>query len=363
MIERSEKGAHTLREIRSQADSWEAVFREIDRKKDRLFDLVSGADEIVCAGCGSAFNASHSVAPFFQRVSGKSCRAVHSSDLATNPDLFLRKKGKTVAIVFSRSGDTTESVLALRKAKSLGCGAISVVCFGTSAMAREADAAVILEDAAEKSVVTTRSLTSMVLAGYYLAAASGDDKGSCAGLRKLPGIGRANIARFEELGRSVGANVDIRKYAFLGSGTCYGLAREAQLKIKEMVLLPSDSYVSLDFQHGPMSNVDGGMLVTLFVTDAGRAFERELVENMKSLGGRLFVICDRDGGDFSGKADHLLELGTGLGDGVRDILAMPALQFMAYRRSLSVGCDPDNPRNLSYYVTVKGTGNFAANGA
>jgi glucosamine--fructose-6-phosphate aminotransferase (isomerizing) len=84
---------------------------------------------------------------------------------------------------------------------------------------------------------------------------------------------------------------------------------------------------------------------------------------MKALGGRLFVICDRDGGDFSGKADHLLELGTGLGDGVRDILAMPALQFMAYRRSLSVGCDPDNPRNLSYYVTVKGTGGIGANGA
>ena len=74
---------------------------------------------------------------------------------------------------------------------------------------------------------------------------------------------------------------------------------------------------------------------------------------MKSLGSMVFVICDQDGGKFKHYADYLIELQTGLGDGVRNILYMPALQFMAYYRSLSLGFDPDNPKNLSYHIELK----------
>jgi len=157
---------------------------------------------------------------------------------------------------------------------------------------------------------------------------------------------------FHQIGRQISDDKQIAKYAFLGSGSYYGLAREAQLKVKEMVLLPADSYVSLDYQHGPMSNVDEHMLVTVMVSDAGKSYDLELAKNMKSLGGKLFVICDEDGRDFADCADYLLPLNTGLGDGIRDILYMPALQFMAYYKSLAVGCDPDNPKNLSYHVEL-----------
>jgi len=84
---------------------------------------------------------------------------------------------------------------------------------------------------------------------------------------------------------------DIVKYALLATGSMYGLAREAQLKIKEMVLLPSDSYVSLGLQHGPMSNVDGGMLLTMLASAPGLSYEREVARNMKALGGKVFVPC------------------------------------------------------------------------
>ena len=129
--------------------------------------------------------------------------------------------------------------------------------------------------------------------------------------------------------------------------------REAQLKIKEMVLLPSDSYISLDYQHGPMSNVDSGMLVTILVSDAGRDYDLSLAGKMKELGGSVLVICDKGGPEFSGKADYLVELGSGLGDGVRNILYMPVLQFMASYKSRAEGNDPDNPKNLFYFVKVE----------
>jgi glucosamine--fructose-6-phosphate aminotransferase (isomerizing) len=160
------------------------------------------------------------------------------------------------------------------------------------------------------------------------------------------------MSLFHGIGKKISSDRQIKKYAFVGSGSYYGLAREAQLKIKEMVLLPSDSYISLDYQHGPMSNVDKNMLVTVMVSDSGLKYDIELAANMKSLGGKVFTICDRNGEKFKNVSDYMIELNTGLGDGVRDILYMPALQYMAYYKSISRGYDPDNPKNLSYHVEL-----------
>ena len=130
------------------------------------------------------------------------------------------------------------------------------------------------------------------------------------------------------------------------------LERSYIRKIKEMVLLPSDSYVSLDFQHGPMSNVDTHMLVCILVSESGKHFDATLSRNMKKLGGTTLVLCDRDDGLFRNSADFLVELDVNLEDGVRDVLYMPTLQFMAYYKSLATGNDPDRPKNLSYFVEV-----------
>lgn len=345
-------GAHTLAEIQSQADSWEGVIRRIDSKSPQLRKLCAEADEVLFTGCGSAFNISHAVSPLFQRLTGKSCRAVHASDVMLNRDEFFNAGKKTLVIAYSRSGDTTESVETLHRAAEAGARTIAIVCFGKSRMASDAHEALVLEEAVEKSVTTTRSLTSMVLAGNYLAAVCGEHESASGEFKKLPAIVRQKMGSFHETGKMIAADPQIRKYAFLGHGSYYGLAREAQLKIKEMVLLPSDSYVSLDFQHGPMSNVDQNMLVTIMASDSGRLYDISLAKNMKALGGKILVICDHDRGEFGPYADYLVELNTDLGDGIRNILYMPVLQFMAYYKSLAEGQDPDNPRNLHYYIDL-----------
>ena len=345
-------GAHTLKEILSQADSWEGTISRMDERLAQLAAISDRADEVLFTGCGSAFNISHAVSPFFQRMTGKPCKAVHASDMMLNSDEYLNPKAKTLVIAYSRSGDTTESVEALRRAVEAGASTVAIVCFRKSAMVSLAQEAVILEEAVEKSVTTTRSLTSMVLAGNYLAAACGKHESILAAFKTLPDLARNKMDSFHETGREIASVSQIRKYAFLGHGSYYGLAREAQLKIKEMVLLPSDSYVSLDFQHGPMSNVDSGMLVTVMASDSGRRHDISVAKNMKALGGKILILCDQDRGEFSPEADFLIELKSDLGDGIRNILYMPTLQFMAYYKSLSEGHDPDNPKNLYYYVTL-----------
>ena len=354
MKEKAQKfGVHTLAEIQSQAESWEGTIRRVEEKSRSLQDLYKGTAEVLFTGCGSAFNISHAVAPFFQRMTGKSCKAVHASDLMLNTDEFFNGEKDTLVIACSRSGDTTESAHALRMTRDAGARTIAIVCFGKSRMAADANEALILEEAIEKSVTTTRSLTSMVLAGNYLAAICGNHSQELEQLRKLPAIARQKMTMFHEMGEKIASEPQIKKYAFLGHGSYFGLAREAQLKVKEMVLLPSDSYVSLDFQHGPMSNVDRDMLVTILVSDAGRQYDLTLARNMKALGGKVLVLCDRNGGEFQKHADYLVELESGLGDGIRNILYMPVLQFMAYYKSLAEGQDPDNPKNLMYYVELE----------
>jgi glucosamine--fructose-6-phosphate aminotransferase (isomerizing) len=346
-------GKHTFAEIGSQADSWEGVFKRIEQNAASLKKLYKEADEITFTGCGSAYNISHAVAPFFQGLSGKSCRAVHASDLMINPGLFINRNRKNLILGYSRSGNTTESVRALDTAKRAGARTIAVTCDRQSRMAQNADLSITLEEAVEKSVTTTRSLTSMVLAGYDIAAVCTDAAQVRENLKKLPALARRNMQLFQQTGKSIAENGQITKFAFLGSGTYYGLAREAQLKVKEMVLLPSDAYVSLDFQHGPMSNVDQNMLVTIMVSDAGTEFDLELAKNMRTLGGKIFVICDRADNGFARVSDYIIELKTGLGDGIRNVLYMPVLQYMAYYRSLLEGWDPDNPRNLHYFVELE----------
>jgi len=332
------------------------VYQRIDRKAGALIEAERESEHIVLAGCGSAFNVAHAASPILQRATGKSCRPVHSSDLFLNPEMFLSSAARTLAVVISRSGSTTESVMAMREAAKRDCRVLTVTCFPDSPMALEADVALVLEEAGERSVTTTRSLTSMVLCGSFLGALWSGDEEAGLRLRRLPALARERMVMFEELGRELAGLGGVAKYAFVGSGGYYGLAREAQLKIKEMVLLPSDSYVSLDFQHGPMSNVDAAMLVSILVSDSGRAYDATLARNMRQLGGRTLVLCDSGKGEFSEGADFLLELDVGLEDGIRDVLYMPVLQFMAYYRSMATGNDPDNPRNLSYFVEVNPSG-------
>ncbi len=158
------------------------------------------------------------------------------------------------------------------------------------------------------------------------------------------------MGAFRDLGKNIGENTELEKYAFVGSGPFFGQAHESQLKIKEMVLLPVDAYPTFDFRHGPQSNVDPQMLVTVFLSDSAQAEEGKFLRDMKSHGGVTWAICDRADDKIRENADYLLEINSGLSELARGVLYMPAVQYMATYRSLSRGLNPDQPRNVTYWV-------------
>ncbi len=240
--------------------------------------------------------------------------------------------------------------MACEAARRRGVPTLAITCSPKSPLAAQSTEAVVLEPANERSVTTTQSLTSMVLCGQLMSAIVAGNREYLGQLEQLPRLGRSVMERHHELGRRVAGNRELRKFAFVGSGSLLGLAREGQLKIKEMVLLPSDSYPLLDYRHGPKSNVDEGMLVTVLSTDRTRAVEEEFLAEMKRLKGKLLVVCDKAGAaDF----DYVAEASSGLADFARDILYMPPVQFLAYYKSLEQGLSPASPRNLTYWVETK----------
>ena len=155
---------------------------------------------------------------------------------------------------------------------------------------------------------------------------------------------------FHEIGKIIGHNEYLTKYAFVGNGPFYGVARESQLKVKEMVLLPSDCYPVLDFRHGPQSTVDENMLVTVFLSDNAREDEINFVKDMKALNGIIWVLCKHASDDIDNYSDYVLEVNSDLGDYANEILYLPAVQYMAYYRALLRGLNPDEPRNLAYWI-------------
>jgi glucosamine--fructose-6-phosphate aminotransferase (isomerizing) len=194
----------------------------------------------------------------------------------------------------------------------------------------------------------------MILCGQAMAGVIAGDSDYLDQLLELSGWGSDLMDQSHELGRRIAQESGITKFAFVASGPLRGLAREAQLKIKEMVLAPSDSYPLLDFRHGPKSNVNEHMLVTLLAGDRTRRVEVEFLEEMKGLGGKLLVICDEADAALAAPSDYVFEVKSGLPDFARSILQILPVHFLAYYKSLAVGLSPAEPANLSYWVETVG---------
>jgi len=352
-MEATEKGRHTLSEILNQPAAWEETIKQVEAKADTIKEMPEDVDQVVFTGCGSALNVSYAFAPAFQNFTGIKTRVAPAADISFFPDTVFARDGNTLLVPISRSGSTTETVAACESAQSRGLKTLSITCYPDSQLAQMATQTCVLEAANEKSVTTTQSLTSMVLCGQVISAIASNRHDYLEGLKSLPANGQRVLERYQPLGRTIAANETITKFAFVGSGPFYGLARECQLKIKEMVLLPSDSYPVLDFRHGPKSNVDEHMLVTLLMSDSARDEEIRFLEDMKDLGGLILTLCDKTDSEIEKVTDYLVEVESGLPEFVRDILYIPPIHFMAYYVSLSRGQDPDNPANLTYWVALR----------
>ncbi len=351
-------GEHTIRSILKQPDTWESTILEVKSKKEEILALFRGVEHVLFTGCGSNYYMSLSAAFHLQFLCAIRARGVPASEIVLFKEGVFAPHVKTLVVALCRSGETTEVKEAVKKVKqSPMCKTLYIGCYPESSVAKMCDLAIGLSDAQEKSVVTTESFTAMLLAVQIIAgwlsgpvAGKQDEYGDL--LSFLPETGRRIIRTFHPDIRSIPVHA-YSQFVFLGSGPFYGIANESMLKMKEMALVPSDAFHALEFRHGPKSILDKDVLVTLFFSDSGLHFEKQLLKEIKALGGSTVSVCDSADSTVRDESDYLFELRSNIPECARSVLYVPIMQLLAFYKALSKNIDVDAPRNLSYYVTIR----------
>jgi len=269
----------------------------------------------------------------------------------------------TLVVVVSQSGETADTLAALKHAKSLGMHRTLAVCnVPTSAMVRETALKFLTRAGAEIGVASTKAFTTQLVALYLLANAIAKARGLLAldrehlalkRLRHLPAavtsvlaLEPAIIAWSETFARKEDA-------LFLGRGLHYPIALEGALKLKEISYIHAEAYPAGELKHGPLALVTEAMpVVTVAPNDQLLEKLKSNMQEVRARGGQLYVFADADTQIESGEGLHVIRLPEHYGD-LSPILHVVPLQLLAYHTAVARGTDVDKPRNLAKSVTVE----------
>jgi len=346
----------TLKEINSQVDAWESTL-DVFHKHQEIYrgQLTKETDaENLFIGCGTSYYLALSAASVYAKITGEFSRAYPASDVYLFSDPIFPVQDKTyVPFLISRSGTTSEVLWVakyLKKEYNLGVHGIS--CREDSELMHLSGNGYLISEADEKSVVMTRSFTSMLLMLQLLAGLKAENREFLDSLYRLPEVGRRIFSEYSDLPEEIiGAN-NLTKFVYLGQGPFYGVASESMLKIKEMSLTCSEAYHSLEFRHGPKSIADENMLVTFFISENAKESEVKLIQEVRELGATVLAICETSNSEIDKHADYVVELKSGVDDYARLPLYMPITQLLGYYQAVQKNLNPDKPTNLSQVVEI-----------
>lgn len=269
----------------------------------------------------------------------------------------------TLVLTISQSGETADTLAALRHAKDLGMDMTMTICnVATSSMVKETKAHYITRAGVEVGVASTKAFTTQLVALYLLALAIAKEKGRLSKekeekamkeLLHLPDSMNIVLKLEPAIKEWAALFADKNNALFLGRGTHYPIALEGALKLKEISYIHAEGYPAGELKHGPLALVDGNMpVVTVAPND-------ELIEKLKSnmqevraRNGVLYVFSDSDSNIEPGDGINVIKLPENYGD-LSPILHVLPLQLLAYHTALVRGTDVDKPRNLAKSVTVE----------
>lgn len=341
----------TYDEILSQPDTWAETLVTVPGQWDGIANRVAVAPTTLAlfVGCGTSYYLAQTSAQVFQEITGTPSRAIPGSEVFLSPASTVPAGRPLVAFVFSRSGTSSEAVLAARHLRSTGATTVvGVTCTPGSDLWHESDAPISLPHANDQSVVMTRSFTNMLLALQVIAARLAGAAGLSAELARIPETARALLPAMGEFARTLGGNPALRRFVYLGLGPNFGLASEATLKLKEMTQTECEPYNPLEFRHGPISIVREDTAVVFLGGERERAYLDDAQANVKRYGARVAAIAPYP----CPHADLALALPAGFADVTRAVLYLPAVQLLAHARAELLGLDPDAPRNLGHVVVL-----------
>lgn len=341
-------GQTTWSELVSQPDAWECLLGRLDAGLDAPSVALDAIDEILILGSGTSYYLALAVAEWVSRRHAIAVRAVPSCEVVLDPHQSQLAPGRRrLVIAISRSGESSELILAVEALQAADTRVLGVSCCAGSSLLRMADQAFLIAEGFEHGLIMLRSFTSMLLALQYTFG-SVDDR---AALRTLPAAGRALLGVHTGHVRALARRRAFDRFVYLASGASYPIACEASLKAQEMSISTSEAYHSLEYRHGPMATANRDTLLTLFCLPDTR-LGLSLARDMKVFGATLLVL-GRDADRYAGIADLAVPTPEGLDDGQASLLSLLPLQILAFETAMRKGNDPDAPKNLNKVVILE----------
>lgn len=340
MLEQSIGTSHTETEILSQPHVWRETLSALDLTElERVWPAAPG--DVIVTGCGSTHYLSIAMAALLRDRAHIMARAVPASELLPGAAIQVPDPERSTLIAFSRSGTTTETVLAAEHFKRLGGqSVITVTAEPGTPLSALADFSFAASAATEASVAQTRSFTSMLLVGQAIAEhLSGNDTHP---LSTLPDLAAKLLEASRPAMAELARNASLSSFYFLGSGALYGVACEGMLKLKEMSLTVSEAFHTLEFRHGPIAMCDESAAVVGLLPAEHSAREIAVLEDVRSLGSHVVSIGPETG-------EHRVPIGPDLPTPAPCLYLLP-LQLLALERALAKHLNPDQPRNLTAVI-------------
>jgi glucosamine--fructose-6-phosphate aminotransferase (isomerizing) len=351
------EGCNTSAEILSQPRCWQECLNSLEKdgSLEKVLEHLDLTGRWLFVGCGSSYYIALVAAASWTYLTGLEAGAVPASEILLFPDLVLSGIGRCQPVLISRSGHTSEVLKAAEYLESnRGIRTLAISCASGQPLEAIASTSLHVLPADEKSMVMTRSFTSMLLALQALAACGAHKVDFLEAVKRLPARAQAALDVMQPQIEAFVRSRTFSDYAFLAQGPLFGLASEGQLKVKEMSCSYAQVYHTLEFRHGPKAIVGPETLLTFLISETGCHAEREVLEDMKELGATTLVITNRADDRLRRAADLLVELKLDIPEYARMAAYPIALQLLGLYTGIRKGLDPDRPRNLSRVVILDG---------
>jgi glucosamine--fructose-6-phosphate aminotransferase (isomerizing) len=369
-VEAAEKGGYDhfmLKEICEQPASLRDVLRGrlLEETGDARLGGITLSDEevaqirrIVITACGTSWHAALIGEYMLEELAGVPVEVEYASEFRYRSPVI---ESGTLVLAISQSGETADTLAALREARNRGAPTMGIVNAVGSSIARETDFGIYLHAGPEIGVASTKAFTSQIAAlalfTLYLGRRRNlsilQGRKFVSALRELP----AQVARtleLEPLTRELAEQYGgAQNFLYLGRGYQFPVALEGALKLKEVSYIHAEGYPAAEMKHGPIALIDQNMpVVALAPRDPVFGKVVSNIEEVKARDGRVLAVVSDDAPELVGKVDHIIEVPQTI-PALLPVLTTIPLQLLAYHAALHRGCDVDQPRNLAKSVTVE----------
>jgi len=322
-------------------------------------DTVRAIERVMLVACGTAFHAAMLGRTMIERLAGIPAEADIGSEFRYRDALV---GPETLVVAISQSGETADTLGAVKAARLKGCPILAITNVVGSALAREATGVLYMHAGPEIGVASTKAFSTMIVATYLLGLWLGRQRGAIAAedvkkrihdLVEIPRLVEKTLELDGQVAAVARELAGARDFLYLGRGLQFPIALEGALKLKEISYIHAEGYAGGEMKHGPIALIADRLPVVALAPRDG-SYERMLgnIEEVLAREGQIIAIVHAGDRTVAAKAQRVIEV-PACADLLAPLLTVIPLQLLAYHIAVRLGCDVDQPRNLAKSVTVE----------